>query len=58
MMIAGVAWLSLAPGTLAYWLGSALCLPFVGLIAGRATRKGFEVGPSDPSNDGGPWSAP
>lgn len=58
IVVAGVAWLAVAPTTLSYWLGSAACLPFVSLIAGRATRKGFAIGPRDPSDDSGPWSAP
>ena len=45
------------PGTMTWWLGLALVLPLVGLVAWRADSKG-SPGMGYGVGDDGPWAPP
>jgi hypothetical protein len=57
----GVAWFTLAPSTLSYWVGGVVCsLPFLTLVTERGRRRGYTGDDYGPPNNGdsGPWSGP
>jgi hypothetical protein len=60
LMCGGVAWFTVAPSTLSYWLGATLAaLPFLWFVCGVAVAQGWEGGPPDPAQDfSGPFGPP
>jgi hypothetical protein len=55
----GVAWFSLAPSTLSYWLGGCLAAtPFALLATERGRKRGMDDWTPDLGHDNAPWSAP
>jgi hypothetical protein len=60
LMCGGVAWFTVSPSSLSYWLGGTLAAtPFLWLVAQLAMREGWDSGPPDLARDlSGPWGPP
>jgi len=62
LMCGGIAWFSIAPSALSYWLGASLAAsPFIWFVANLGRSQGWDTdGPMDPAGDlsNGPWGPP